>query len=139
MMHPKASPKSNTATDAVDALLAALEHPNKAGVQLLREAILRVDSRIREEVKWNAPSFMLEDHFATFKLHPPGNIQLVLHTGAKPKKPPQKFALKGAEKLVKWAAPDRCVVSLGNTESAREHCQLVASLVQQWVQQLQST
>ena len=138
MTRPKVSPKSNAATSAVDALLAALAHPNKAGVQLLREAILGIDSQIREEVKWNAPSFMLKDHFATFKLHPPGNIQLVLHTGAKPKKPPQQFALTGAEKLVRWAAPDRCVLNLGNTESAREHCQLVVSLVQQWVQQLKS-
>jgi hypothetical protein len=128
--------KSTAPDGGVDALLAALENPNKEGIELLRRVILDVDSRIQEEVKWNAPSFKLADHFATFKLHPPGSIQLVLHTGAKPKNPPRNFVLNGAEKFVKWAAPDRCVVSLPGTEAAREHSQLVASLVKQWVQQL---
>ena len=123
--------KSVAPAGGVNALLAALEHPNKEGIELLRKAILGVDPRIPEEVKWNAPSFKLEDHFATFKLHPPGSIQLVLHTEAKPKSPLQQFNLTGAEKFVKWAAPDRCVLTLSSTEAAREHTQHVASLVRQ--------
>ena len=132
----KPSRRSVAPAGSVDSLLAALEHPNKEGIELLRKAILAVDPRIREEVKWNAPSFKLEDHFATFKLHPPGSIQLVLHTGAKPKNPPQQFTLTGAERFIKWAAPDRCVFTLASTEAAREHSQHVANLVRQWVQQL---
>lgn len=90
------SPASRKATAAVDALLEALQHPHKPGIEHLRRAILGVDSRIREEVKWNAPSFRLQDHFATFKLYPSSSIQVVLHTGAKPQKPPRKFSLEGA-------------------------------------------
>lgn len=136
MPSPKPSRQPAAASDAVDALLAALVHPNKAGIELFRQIILGVDPRIREAVKWNAPSFMLDDHFATFKLHPPGNLQLVLHTGAKPRKPPRQFVLQGAEHLVKWAAPDRCVVNLGGAGSAQEHSQHLSSLVQQWIRQL---
>ncbi|HKH48386.1 MAG TPA: DUF1801 domain-containing protein [Thermoanaerobaculia bacterium] len=71
---------------AVDAFLATLEHPHKESIQALRSLILSLDPRIREEIKWNAPSFLIQDHFATFKLHPPTSIQLVLHTGAKPRR-----------------------------------------------------
>lgn len=70
MANRKAATSSPSATDkSVDTYLAHLEHPYKKGVQALRKAILGVDARIREEVKWNAPSFCLEDHFATFRLH----------------------------------------------------------------------
>lgn len=124
------------ATGAVDTFLASLEHPHKEGIQLLREAILGLDGRIREEVKWNAPSFLLEDHFATFRLHPPRSIQLVLHTGAKPKSPPRQFVLQGAETFAKWAAPDRCVLNIGDSPAARRHCQVIVGLVRQWMQQL---
>ncbi len=120
----------------MDAFLAVSEHPGKVVIENIRAAILNLDPRIREEVKWNAPSFMLEDHFATFKLYPQNSLQLVLHTGAKPKKPSREFVLQGSTKLVKWAAPDRCVINVGNNDSTPEHCQLVANLVQQWIRQL---
>ncbi|BDI05281.1 DUF1801 domain-containing protein [Sphaerotilus microaerophilus] len=136
MTRPKASQDFAAGSGAVDALLAALEHPNKEGIQLLRKAILELDARIREEVKWNAPSFALDDHFATFKLHPPGKIQLVLHTGAKPKAARRQFALQGEQGLVKWAAPDRCVVNIGSTDAARDHSHVVVDLVGQWIRQL---
>lgn len=136
MSRSKTLPKSAGASGPVDAFLEALEHPNKEGIELLRRAILGLDARIREEVKWDAPSFMLDDHFATFKLHPPSSIQLVLHTGAKPKKPARTFSLKGAEELVKWAAPDRCVLNIGNTDAARENREAVVGLVEQWIHQL---
>jgi hypothetical protein len=132
----KASTTQPANSAAVDALLTGLNHPHKAGIQLIRETIRAVDPRIQEEVKWNAPSFKLEDHFATFKLYPPGTIQLVLHRGAKPKSPPRQFVLKGNERLVKWAAPDRCVVSIGSGEVAQENRQAVISLVTQWIKQL---
>jgi hypothetical protein len=78
---------------SVEDYLAALDHPIKAGLELLRQAILGLDERIQEEVKWNAPSFRLEDHFATFRLHPVSILQLVLHHGSKPNEPPRTFRL----------------------------------------------
>lgn len=127
---PEASP------GAVDAFLQALEHPHKAGVQLLRTAILAIDPRIRDTVKWNAPSFMLDDHFATFRLQPAHRFQLILHTGAKATRPPRQFVLHGASSLVSWAAPDRCVVDIGSTEAAQRQRDQVMDCVQQWLRQL---
>jgi hypothetical protein len=81
---PKGSP-------SVEMFLDTLDHPHAAAFRRLRELILGLDPRITEAVKWNAPSFKIDDHFATFKLHPPKDIQLVLHTGAKVKIPPREF------------------------------------------------
>jgi len=123
-------------TEEVARFLDDLQHPLKQGVLLLRECILRVDARIREEVKWNAPSFMLADHFATFKLRPVTAIQLVLHTGAKVKAAPKPFTVEDPEKLLKWAAKDRCVLTLRSVEEAELKVDAVERIVAQWIRQL---
>jgi len=116
--------------------MQALDHPHKQGVVVLRRVILAVDPAITEEVKWNAPSFKVHDHFATFKLHPPKQIQLVLHTGARPQMPTKAFRLEVPGLAVKWAAPDRCVLSFASSDMASEQSPLVAEAVRQWLAQL---
>lgn len=120
----------------VETFMTGLVHPHKAGVERLRQAILSIDARITEEVKWNAPSFKLDDHFATFKLHPPKQIQLVLHIGSKPPVSPRHFHLDVPPGLVKWAASDRCVITLQSDEHALQHEADVVSIVRQWITQL---
>lgn len=136
MTHSGTSSKTDAKAIVVDAFLDALEHPGIANIRIIRAAVLALDARIDEEIKWNAPSFKLDDHFATFRLHPPENLQLVLHTGAKPKKPPKQFILEDKSQLVKWAAPDRCVINVGNRDVNSEHCGLVVGLVRKWLKQL---
>ncbi len=127
------SPKKQT---DVTAFMALLDHPYKEGIERLRAAIMALDSTMVEEIKWNAPSFRLEDHFATFKLHPPTNIQIVLHRGAKPKPVDKTYALTDTHGLLKWAAADRCVITLASSEQARQLELEVAAIVRQWIAQL---
>ena len=137
MANRKATDSPPKATDkSVDAYLAALEHPHKKGVQALRQAILGVDARIREEVKWNAPSFCLEDHFATFRLHPGSIFQLILHTGAKAKRIPKQFHLDDPRGLLKWAAKDRCIMAFESDADAMTKRSEVTRMVKDWIAQL---
>lgn len=122
----------------VAAFMTRLDHPHKTAIQRLRLAIKAIDPAISEEIKWNAPSFKLGDHFATFKLYPPENIQLVLHTGAKPAVSPKEFRLDDPHQLLKWPAKDRCVITLHSAEQAEEMEATVVAMVQQWIAQLQS-
>jgi hypothetical protein len=131
-----ARPSTRAADESVDAYLAALQHPHKKGVQALRKAILGVDARIREEVKWNAPSFRLEDHFATFRLHPGSIFQIVLHTGAKAKVNPKQFHLDDPQSLLKWAAKDRCVIAFESDADAMTKRAEVVRMVKDWIAQL---
>ncbi|MBK8944435.1 MAG: DUF1801 domain-containing protein [Ignavibacteriae bacterium] len=96
-----------------------LEHPFKEGFETLRDVIKSSNKNIVEEIKWNAPSYKLENHFATFKLYPPKNIQIVLHTDTKEKENPKQFHLDDPHKLVKWAAPDRCTIAIKSNEDAK--------------------
>lgn len=128
--------KSIKRTTDPDTFMNELDHPHKAGINRLRAAIKGTDPRIVEEVKWNAPSYRLEEHFATFKLYPPKQIQLVLHRGTKPKPVDQPFQLPDPHGLTKWRAPDRCVITMTSSEHAVEVIPEVISMVRLWIAQL---
>jgi hypothetical protein len=129
--------KPSTATPAdVDGFLSELAHPEQAGIARLRTLIRSLDPRITEEIKWNAPSFRLDDHFATFKLHPPKGIQLVLHTGAKGRSGDNTFKVDDPDKLLKWAASDRCVLTLASSRDVDTHEAAVRRILMQWMAQL---
>ena len=56
----KPSPRAKnavTGTTEVDAYMNALKHDQKGVIQAVREVIMNADKRMRERVKWNAPSF----------------------------------------------------------------------------------
>jgi hypothetical protein len=120
----------------VESFMQRLEHPFKADIDQLRKAIKGISPAIHEEIKWNAPSFKTDDHFATFKLYPPKTIQIVLHTGAKAKKPPRQFHLKDPHSLLTWAAPDRCVLTLTSSKQSVELQGVVVNMVKEWLGQL---
>ncbi|MFC3832135.1 MULTISPECIES: DUF1801 domain-containing protein [Deinococcus] len=118
---------------AVTAFLDALEHPRRAQVEEVRALILAADPAIRDEVKWNAPSFRLADHFATFRLHPGHRVQLVLHTGARKHPEPVAMHIDDPAGLLAWVTPDRAVVTLADTDipvDAMHH------IIRQWVAQV---
>jgi hypothetical protein len=131
-----ARPTARAANESVDAYLDALEHSHKKGLHVLRKAILSVDASIQEKVQWNAPSFRLEDHFATFRLHPGIIFQLSLHTGAKVKASPKQFVLNDPDGLLKWATKDRCTITFASDADARTKCAAVKQMVKDWISQL---
>lgn len=136
MKPARSSSPAADAASSVARFMTALDHPHKAGVEVLRQAILGADPRIVEEIKWNAPSFKLQDHFLTFKLFPPKHIQLIFHVGARPLVPPRAFQLDLPAAAVKWAAPDRCVLTLADAAQAEALAPQVARAVRQWLDQL---
>src|SRR5262245_43949230 len=94
-------------TDVTD-YLNLLEHPHKSAVRAVRDLIISIDPRVKEEVKWNAPSFRIEEHFATFRLQPTPICQLVLHTGSKVRKGGIRMEIPDPNGLLKWVSADRC-------------------------------
>lgn len=64
---------------AVDDYMSSLDYPLKAEVEALRTIIKNVDSRLTERIKWNAPSYFIQDDLLTFNLHLTKQIRLVLH------------------------------------------------------------
>lgn len=121
-------------SEAVDDFLNQLEHPLKAEIRALRELILETDPRIKEEIKWNAPSFYMREHFATFKLRPMHTVQVVLHTGAKPKNNPE-LTIDDPAGLLRWVTKDRCMLTVSSLEAIQTHQADIVRIVEQWLEQ----
>lgn len=120
----------------VGAFLDAVAHPRRDAIERLRTLIRGLDPRIVEEVKWNAPSFRLREHFATFRLHPPTKLQVVLHTGATARGPARAFTVDDPTKLLAWPAPDRAVMTVPADEAWADAEAAMHRILQQWVAQL---
>ncbi|MCC3281473.1 MULTISPECIES: DUF1801 domain-containing protein [Arthrobacter] len=117
--------------------LASLNHPMRSSVQKLREAILSVDPRIRENVKWHSPNFFLRDDFATFNLNRPQAVQVVLHTGAKPKPEHREITVADPRKVLRWAGRNRGVITFPSRAAADAGLEDFTDVVRQWVSQLE--
>jgi hypothetical protein len=118
----------------VDAFLAALDHPRKAEILAVRQALLSAMPGLTEEIKWNAPSFRAADHFATFHLRSTDAATLIFHTGARrrPDGPPE-MKLDAPPGMSKRLAPDRVMVMVRDPAAERDALQ---AIVRQWTGQL---
>ena len=130
----KAPPMAKAMT--VDAYMEHLVHPHKAAIQDLRAFVRSVDPRIKEQVKWNAPSFYLADNFATMRIHPAPILQLVLHAGSKKQAHPKAFKVPDPQGVLKWPAKDRCVVTFASPTDIGRLKAALKPILLAWIQQL---
>jgi len=128
--------KTTDTTDAVDAYMAALDHPCKAEVEALRRIITGVDARIAEGVKWNAPSWRLDEYFATTHLRAKQGIGVILHLGAKTRAPERKPAIDDPDGLLEWLGPDRARVAFADMADLRRRQAAFEAVLWQWIRLL---
>jgi hypothetical protein len=136
----KAKSKASTAkfsrsgAPAVDAFIATIDHPLKSEIEAVRGIIRRADAGISENVKWNAPNFLFKDDFATLKLRPQTAVQVVFHTGAKPKG--KKIAIDDPKGLLKWVTDDRAVATFSDMTKIKSRQVALTAIVRQWIEQM---
>jgi len=143
----KRSPRKRAATrkppsrkvapaDAVEAHVRNLETPYKREMQAIRSIILGVSPRITEEIKWNAPSFALGEHFVTFNAWSRDCVQLIFHHG--PKKTVSKGTLiKDPGGLLEWLATDRASMTFRGMSDVRAKRAGLQSIVRQWIRAME--
>jgi len=125
-----------TSPSEVDEFLARLEHPLKAEIEAVRAIILGADARIHENIKWNAPSFSITEHFATFNLRSKDAVQVVFHMGAKVQARAPDMAISDPTGLLKWVAKDRCIAVLTDMKQIESKKGAFRSIVKQWITQM---
>lgn len=96
---------------AVDAFFATCDHALAAEAQQLRVLISGLDPSVREEIKWNAPSFRAPGDFATFQLRKKDELRVILHRGAKVSKAPPPV-IDDPEGLLQWLGADRAMLTV---------------------------
>jgi hypothetical protein len=66
----------------VDTFINDLDNPLKKLWEEIRTIILNTDSKIDEEIKWGAPTFIYKGNIATFNPRAKKFVNLTFHTGA---------------------------------------------------------
>ena len=132
-----AKPKHSTPADtssAVEAFLAALDHPHAAGIRALRALVLAADPSIAEGIKWNAPSFRTHEYFATTHLRAKLGFGLILHLGAKARVPAEGgLELEDPTGLLTWLAQDRAVIHFDDAADLGAKADALAAVIRAWI------
>lgn len=117
---------------AVDQFMDELDHPRRAEIDRLRLALLAAHPELTEHIKWNAPSFVAGGvDRVTFRLQPRTKLQLILHRGPKVRADAEFFAFRDDTDLIRWAAPDRGVVTID--DDPRRADEAIVALVGRWI------
>jgi hypothetical protein len=125
--------KADTA-QAVDVLLSSLKHPATAEIQTLRAIVCEVSPSIQEGVKWNAPSFRVDEYFATINLRERQGVGVVLHFGAKVRDVAAgPESIDDPDKLLKWLAKDRATVTFSGKEDIAARKPAFQAVLRQWI------
>ena len=128
------TPAPDAGSAEVDAWFAKLDHPMKPVLQAIRKTVLAADPSIREGVKWNAPSFRLEEWFATAGVQRPDFVRIVFHLGAKVKDNATKgVAIEDPGKLLEWHAKERASIKLSSVKDVKAKEQALQAIVRQWI------
>lgn len=117
--------------DDVDGFLAALDHPHKDVILVVRSIILSTPG-VTEGIKWNAPSFRTTEWFATFHLRAKTGVMVILHLGAKVKAG-DGISVEDPEGLLSWLGKDRASVTFTNVADVEAKRTAFSDLIRRWV------
>ncbi len=121
-------------TPAVDTLLLSLNHPATREIQALRVLICDVSPSILEGVKWNAPSFRVDEYFATINLREKQGVGVVLHFGAKVRDVAAgPDSIVDPDKLLKWLTKDRAMVKFAGLDDIAARKEAFQAVLRQWI------
>ena len=141
MAAPKKKPARHaTAQDtseAVEAFMAALEHPSRDLIAELRKIVLGADGSIEEGIKWKAPSFRVGEYFATVHLRAKKGAGLILHLGAKARDLPEGgLGIADPEGLLQWLGKDRAMTTFADLRDLRAKKAALVAVLRAWIRQV---
>ncbi|RXQ98924.1 DUF1801 domain-containing protein [Pseudoxanthomonas composti] len=118
--------------EQVDAFMQASTHPLKPVMEGVRALVLGIDPAIGEDIKWNAPSFYLREHFATLQLRDPAQVQVILHLGAK-QRAGVAVHVDDPTGLLTWLGPQRASVCFADDLQLQAGRPALAATLRQWL------
>jgi hypothetical protein len=126
--------RAKSGSDEVSDFLHALTHPRKPELVALRSIILAASPTISEGIKWNAPSFRVNEWFATMHLRDK-EAMLILHLGAKVRDV-GTLGIDDPERLLQWLGKDRAAVRFADMDAINTHRAAFTAVLRQWIELL---
>lgn len=117
---------------AVDTLLKDADPVRLPLLQALRELLLGVDPRVREDVKWKAPSYFLQCCFATLNQRVREGVLIVLHCDASGRRQ-QRPLIDDPQALLEWKSADRALLAVSDLQQLDQHAVAIGRILEQWI------
>lgn len=116
-----------------DRLLASYDDATANTARALRSVVMGVDPRIREGVKWGAPSYHIGEHFATLHVLPHYPLVVVLHRGAHGRPAQERLPIPDPLGMLDWRTNDRANVKLLDAEHVENRRAELQAIVKGWL------
>ena len=124
----------------VTKFLEDLDHPLRAEIEELRTIVLSADKNLTENIKWNGPNYCFENEDRiTMRIHPPNQIQLIFHRGAKKQAQPDDKMINDSSGMLVWKESDRAVASFKDIDTIKKSKTKLKDIVQKWIKATTST
>jgi hypothetical protein len=120
--------------DEVTKFLDELNHPLREEIELLRQIILNSNKGLTENIKWNGPNYSFDDQDRiTMRIHPPKQIQLIFHRGAKKLIQPKNKLIDDKSGLLIWKENDRAIVTFKNIVEIKKAKSDLEKIINNWI------
>jgi len=117
----------------VEEFLKSLDYSLKVEVVELRIIILSANKEITEHIKWNAPSFCVNNQDrVTMNLRSDKFVDIIFHRGAKINN--SEFKFEDTTGLLTWLSPDRASIKFSNMDEVKVQKENLVSLVNKWIE-----
>lgn len=121
---------------AVTAFLDDLNHPFRNEIEALRILILGTNPELSENIKWNGPNYLFEEEDRiTMRIHPPKQLQLIFHRGAKVKEQPKSKLIDDPDNVLDWKSNDRAVLAFTTLQDIESKKEVLRSIISRWIAQ----
>ena len=120
----------------VTALLEELNHPFINEIELLRICILKANSNLEENIKWNGPNYCFDNEDRiTMRVQPPTKqVQLIFHRGAKKQMQPEDKLIPNKSKMLVWKENDRAIVTFKNLQEIESGKTDLTKIINEWIE-----
>lgn len=132
----KSKPQKLTGHEQVVKFLENLEHPLKSEIEYMRRMILEANDQLTEHIKWNAPSFCINNNDRiTFNLQGKDGFRLIFHCGSKATEYAQGGPLfEDSTQLLEWATGDRAIIKLRSMDEIESNKENLLQIVNKWIE-----
>jgi hypothetical protein len=120
----------------VTEFLADLPPEKREQVELLRRHISKVEPKLIESIKWNAPNYSYEGvDRITFNLQNKERVvQIIIHKGAVEKEDKKaEPILKDESGLIKWNSNIRGTLSFASIKNIEDNAQELTHIIENWL------
>lgn len=120
----------------VEEFLNDLSEDKRLQVDALRELILKAEPLLKEHIKWNAPSYILDDEDRiTFNLmNKQQVVKLVLHMGATRKEDKKgEPIMQDQSGLIEWSSDIRGMITFNSIEDVNSNMTSLKKIIKDWL------